>query len=79
MKLDLSEGEKYPHWFIKTRAETVEMYGEDYTKEYFDGNVAEVPEGTAQRWLIARDSWFQVEDEIQGFLGRQDEVLVRRG
>lgn len=79
MKLALSEGEKYPHWFISTRAEVVKRSGEEYAEEYFDDNVTEVPEGTAQRWLIARDSWAQAEDEIEAFLKTRQTDLVRRG
>ena len=65
MKLSLGH-EKYPHWFISTRAETAENFGEEYTAKYFRG--VEVPDHVARRWLHARREWAAVEEEIEAFL-----------
>ena len=67
MKLSLNEGEKYPHLFIRTRAETVEIYGEDYAQTYFDPGF-EVPDELAQKWIAAREAWIETEEEIDAFM-----------
>jgi hypothetical protein len=84
VRLGLSEGEKYPHWFIRTREEAVECYGEGWAREFFDPGF-DVPDELAERWLTASALWSEAEEEIAAFLrGRQEEdggeqVLVRSG
>ncbi len=69
MKLIVSEGEKYPHWFLRTREDTAIFNPESapwYQDELdrFDAIAVEVPDDLARKWLAARDAWAAVEEEI---------------
>lgn len=68
MKLTLSEGERYPAWFIRTRDECA--FGNPPSEadlEDFDRCAVEVPDELAARWIAARDAWDAAEEEISAW------------